>query len=156
DCGLFQGDEAGDAGMIDHRIDFDLSLVRALIITHVHIDHVGRLPYLLAAGFKGPIFCSVPSARPLPLVMEDAFKLGFSRDEQVLQQFLDTVQERLMPLDYHKWYVMVDQDLLHLQIRLQRAGHILGSAYVELDLRWRESTQQPWRSHRTVFSGDLG
>jgi len=156
DCGLFQGVEAGPGGQVDHRIDFDLSQVRALIITHVHIDHVGRLPYLLAAGFKGPIFCSVPSARLLPLVIEDAFKLGFTRDGRLVQQFLDSVQERLMPLDYHKWYVMVEQDLLRLQVRLQRAGHILGSAYVELDLQCRESVGQPWRSHRTVFSGDLG
>jgi len=156
DCGLFQGVEAGPGGQVDHSIDFDLGQVRALIITHVHIDHVGRLPYLLAAGFKGPIFCSVPSARLLPLVIEDAFKLGFTRDGRLVQQFLDSVQERLMPLDYHKWYVMVEQDLLRLQVRLQRAGHILGSAYVELELQSRASVQDKWHSHRTVFSGDLG
>lgn len=159
DCGLFQGAEADSVTVndtVDHTIDFDLGQVRGLIVTHVHIDHVGRLPYLLAAGFKGPIFCSVPSARLLPLVIEDAFKLGFTRDGKVVQQFLARVQEQLMPLDYQKWYGMVDQELLRLRVRLQKAGHILGSAYVELDLQWRESLEDKWRSHRTVFSGDLG
>ena len=44
----------------------------ALILTHVHIDHVGRLPYLLAASYRGPIICSRASAELLPLVLEDA------------------------------------------------------------------------------------
>ncbi len=156
DCGLFQGVESGGDEVKDHRIEFDLSCVRALVVTHVHIDHVGRLPYLIAAGFKGPIFCSIPSARLLPLVIEDALKLGFTRDKHVVDDFLATVQQQLMPLNYHQWYVMVNQDLLQLKIRLQRAGHILGSAYVELDLRWRSSVDDAWQSHRTVFSGDLG
>lgn len=43
-------------------IEFPLATIKALIATHVHIDHVGRIPYLLAAGFKGPILCSEPSA----------------------------------------------------------------------------------------------
>jgi len=48
DCGLFQGVEAGQQGEIDHRIRFDLECVRASVVTHVHIDHIGRLPYPLA------------------------------------------------------------------------------------------------------------
>ncbi|MES3006320.1 MAG: MBL fold metallo-hydrolase [Pseudomonadota bacterium] len=156
DCGLFQGVEAGDGERRPPEIEFDISLVRALVVTHVHIDHIGRLPYLLAAGFKGPILCSMPSARLLPLVIEDALKMGFTRDKRVIDDFLATVQQQLMPLNYKQWYVMVNQDLLQLKVRLQMAGHILGSAYVELDLRWRESVDSAWQSHRTVFSGDLG
>lgn len=69
DCGLFQGNEASageraGAGRLD--IEFSLATVQALIVTHVHIDRVGRIRYLLAAGFKGPIFCSEPSAKLLP------------------------------------------------------------------------------------------
>ena len=56
DCGLFQGSESDT----DLAIEFDISKVIALIVTHCHIDHVGRIPYLLAAGFKQPIYCSRP------------------------------------------------------------------------------------------------
>jgi len=156
DCGLFQGDEAGSGGEFDHRIEFDLSCVRALIVTHVHIDHIGRLPYLLGAGFKGPILCSMPSARLLPLVIEDALKLGFTRDRQLVAKFLETVQQQLIALPYRHWFPLLSEDLLQLQVRLQRAGHILGSAYVELELGVREHVQARWQFHRTVFSGDLG
>ena len=152
DCGLFQGQEAQNG----QSIDFDLSLIRALIVTHVHIDHIGRLPYLLAAGFKGPILCSYPSAKLLPLVIEDAFKIGFTRDEKLVKQFLRKVQKKLMPLAYKQWYPLMDSPLLKLRVRLQRAGHILGSAYVEIEHQSRASSDDEWREHRTVFSGDLG
>ncbi len=152
DCGLFQGQEAKNG----QTIDFDLSQVRALIVTHVHIDHIGRLPYLLAAGFKGPILCSYPSAKLLPLVIEDAFKIGFTRDEKLVKQFLRKVQKQLMPLAYKQWYPLLDSPTLKLRVRLQRAGHILGSAYVEIDHQSRASSDDEWVEHRTVFSGDLG
>src|SRR5690606_16668224 len=79
DCGLFQGEDAGADSLTKHQVKFALDDLRALIVTHVHIDHIGRLPYLMAAGFKGPILCSQPSARLLPLVIEDALKMGFTR-----------------------------------------------------------------------------
>jgi len=73
DCGLFQGAEISEgAGYDSLAIEFPIDHIKALVVTHVHIDHVGRIPYLLAAGFKGPIICSEPSAVLLPLVLEDA------------------------------------------------------------------------------------
>ena len=81
DCGLFQGRDTGPGGASAGAlaIDFDISRLQALVLTHVHIDHVGRVPWLLAAGFQGPIYCSLPSAKLLPIVLEDAFRLGISR-----------------------------------------------------------------------------
>ena len=89
DCGLFQGAETSGsgAGASAWRLIFPSSRVRALVVTHVHIDHVGRIPRLLAAGFKGPIFCSHPSAGLLPLVLEDALKVGVPRDSRT-ERFL--------------------------------------------------------------------
>ncbi|WP_313507055.1 MBL fold metallo-hydrolase [Stutzerimonas nitrititolerans] len=155
DCGLFQGDDAsipsGEGGS-RLLIDFPLNTIKALVVTHVHIDHVGRIPYLLAAGFEGPILCSEASAKLLPIVLEDAFKLSFSRDQQRIERYIDIVESRLVALPYQHWFTLVDTDELNARIRLQRAGHIIGSAYVEIDLNYPQARE----SKRIVFSGDLG
>ncbi|WP_417448462.1 MBL fold metallo-hydrolase RNA specificity domain-containing protein [Idiomarina abyssalis] len=149
DCGLFQGKEA-PSGVDAQHLGFSLEGVRALIVTHVHIDHVGRIPGLLAAGFKGPIICSQPSAHLLPPVSEDAFKLGISRDSKYVEPYLQRVSEQVVALPYNQWFSLIDQNGCTLAVRLQRAGHILGSAYVELDLT------NNGKNSRIVFSGDLG
>ena len=155
DCGLFQGNDAsipsGEGGS-RLLIDFPLNTIKALVVTHVHIDHVGRIPYLLAAGFEGPILCSEASAKLLPIVLEDAFKLSFSRDQQRIERYIDIVESRLVALPYQHWFTLVDTDELNARIRLQRAGHIIGSAYLEIDLNYPQAGE----SKRIVFSGDLG
>lgn len=155
DCGLFQGAETspeGRAGAGKLAIDFSLDGIKALVATHVHIDHVGRIPYLLAAGFKGPILCSEPSAKLLPIVLEDAFKLGFSRDQKQIKCYLRLIEQRIVALPYKQWFTLVDTQQLSARIRLQRAGYILGSAYVEVDLQYPETGDKK----RIMFSGDLG
>jgi len=155
DCGLFQGNDASipdDPGADRLSIEFPLDTIKALVATHVHIDHVGRIPYLLAAGFDGPILCSEPSAKLLPIVLEDAFKLGFSRDRAKIEQYIQLVEQRIIALPYKQWFTLTDTDELLARIRLQRAGHILGSAYVEIDLAYPQTGE----SKRVVFSGDLG
>lgn len=154
DCGLFQGADASSRGArADHQvIDFPLDGIRALIVTHVHIDHVGRIPYLLAAGFKGPILCSEPSAKLLPIVLEDAFKLTFSRDQKQVERYIKEVQQRIIALPYNHWFTLHDSYDLVSKVRLQRAAHMLGSAYVEVDLQYHPGEA----SKRIVFSGDLG
>lgn len=165
DCGLFQGAETSgtgaDAGSL--QIDFPIAHIKALIVTHVHIDHVGRIPYLLAAGFKGPVLCSQPSAHLLPLVLEDAVKVGFTRDPALVSRFLGVLRKRLVALPYQQWFSLLDEPGRQVRVRLQRAGHILGSAYVECDVTVRRgqgpaapgSDPRPLRQ-RIVFSGDLG
>jgi metallo-beta-lactamase family protein len=146
DCGLFQGHDTGPYGACANNlaIDFDISQVQALIVTHVHIDHVGRIPWLLAAGFDGPIYCSEPSARLLPIVLEDAFRMSFSKQPASVNRYLKLIESRLKPVPYAHWQEIFPG----LDIRLQRAGHILGSAYVECRSGKPVTT--------TVFSGDLG
>ena len=99
DCGIFQGKESDQ----ELEITFAVKHLRGLVITHVHIDHVGRLPYLIAAGFKGPIFCSLASALLLPTVLEDALKISFTRDKRQIEYFFKNHQEatasyRVQPL----------------------------------------------------------
>ncbi|WP_322981965.1 MBL fold metallo-hydrolase [Pseudomonas sp. C11] len=154
DCGLFQGGETSAEGRVGAgrlAIDFPLAGIKALIATHVHIDHVGRIPYLLAAGFQGPILCSEPSAKLLPIVLEDAFKLGVSRDQKQVERYLKLVEQRIVALPYKTWFTLVEAPHVQVRVRLQRAGHILGSAYVEFDVKYPAGENK-----RIVFSGDLG
>ena len=151
DCGLFQGAEAGNgASALNLAIDFSISHIRALVVTHVHIDHVGRIPYLLAAGFDGPIICSEPSAIMLPEILEDALKIGFTRDRSLIEKVLGLIRSRLVPVPYEQWHSVFDGKDESLSVRLQRAGHILGSAYVECE------AESDGEFERVVFSGDLG
>ncbi|TKB46478.1 MBL fold metallo-hydrolase [Ferrimonas sediminicola] len=145
DCGLFQGEDLARRQPPNLEIEFSLAGVEALIVTHCHIDHIGRIPYLLAAGFTGPIFCSKASAQLMPLILEDAVKLGFTRDRRLVDRFLALIQQRLKPLPYHRWHAIPEN--APGMVRLRPAGHILGSAVVEIAMD---------RHRRVAFSGDLG
>jgi metallo-beta-lactamase family protein len=202
DCGLFQGKkqntEKDTGGRIQDdllSINFDIKTVRALIVTHCHIDHVGRIPYLLAAGFRGPIYATIATADLLPLVIEDALKVGVTRNKSIISDCLKLLKNQLIALDYKKWQsltlndsalpihpereavegsVSIHPELVEgaketspftlslskggitppkVKIKLQLAGHILGSAYVEIDI---QNSQNKKEHHRVVFSGDLG
>jgi metallo-beta-lactamase family protein len=152
DCGMFQGQDArGRDGM---QIDFQLDDVQALILTHVHIDHVGRIPYLLEAGFNKPIYCTRPTATMLPIMLEDAMRLGITRNRRAIKEFLDDLKRLVRPIPYGKW-TSLHNGKSHEELtvkksmpefRFQPAGHILGAAYVEID----------FDDQRIVFSGDLG
>lgn len=141
DCGIFQGDEA--VKKPNPEIDFNLQGIECLLLTHVHIDHVGRVPYLLAAGFDKPIYCSRPTAKLLPQVMEDALRIGFTRSRNLIGKFLSHIDKLLSPLSYNEWHDISDG----VSIRLQPAGHVLGSSFFEIQLP---------NDKRVVFSGDLG
>lgn len=155
DCGLFQGAETsadGRAGEGRLEIGFPLAGVCALIVTHVHIDHVGRLPYLMAAGFKGPIFCTPASALLLPMVIDDALKVGFTRNQALIDRVVAQLKQQIVPVPYKAWQTVL-RGPPGLKLRFQPAGHILGSAYVELDVQGAAGRAG---RRRVVFSGDLG
>ena len=141
DCGIFQGNDAKKHP--NPEIKFPIDSIAAMLLTHVHIDHVGRLPYLLSAGFDRPIYCSRPTARLLPLVMEDALKIGFTRSRRLIKKFLHHIKKQLRPLDYHLWQSIEGG----AKIRLSPAGHVLGSTIFEVELPDKK---------RVVFSGDVG
>ncbi len=182
DCGLFQGTESqrsaaqgpeqstGASPESRLPVDFPVEHIRALVVTHVHIDHIGRIPYLLAAGFTGPIFCSEPSAILLSLMLEDAFKVGISRDRRLIEEFLGRIKKQTHALPYGIWHRVDSGDKAKLDIKLKPAGHILGSAYVECRIRPLSRVNVPFsetqgkdlmkkdaaRDLRIIFSGDLG
>jgi len=144
DCGMFQGAEASrlDGGSL--AIDFSLEGVKALLVTHCHIDHVGRIPYLLAAGFDGPIYATEATARLLPLVIEDAIKVGVTRNRRLIDKVLARLSALLTPIPYDEWFDVAG--MVDLKGRFRVAGHIMGSAYIEFNLA----------GTRVLFSGDLG
>ncbi|MBU2870827.1 MBL fold metallo-hydrolase [Colwellia sp. E2M01] len=182
DCGLFQGAEiSGNPEGDGLAIDFDVTHISALIVTHCHIDHVGRIPYLLAAGFTGPIFCTEASASLLPLVIEDALKVGVTRDKTLIAACLKLLKKQITSIPYKQWFSLPVNTISEsvntnsyityrkAKAKFQPAGHILGSAYVEIDLAEPifANTSKAINSinnfngsitnkHRVVFSGDLG
>ncbi len=158
DSGLFQGHRA-QARSLNADLQFDPRRVDAVVLSHAHIDHAGRLPLLVARGFHGPIYAT-PATRDLCAVMlPDAAHIQES-DFAYLQR-----HGRAGP-EAEPLYRMADaigvQDLMvglpcrrvhhirkHLSFEFTEAGHILGSASV--DLRISEGP-----NHRLVFSGDIG
>lgn len=152
DCGLRLDGDSFSSSTSDLFDNFKSESIKALILTHVHVDHVGRIPDLLAAGYRGPIICSEPSERMLPITLEDACKHQFGHDTKRIDQCLALVAAQTIGLPFDTWYPLVDSAELVIRVRLQRAGHILGSAYVECDVRYPSEQ----RDRRIVFSGDLG
>ncbi|UTW02474.1 MBL fold metallo-hydrolase [Amphritea atlantica] len=144
DCGMFQGAESSGSESSNLQLDFPIDTVKALFITHCHIDHVGRIPSLIAAGFNGPIFASRATAQLLPLVLEDAMKIGVTRNKKLISQFIKLVEKLIQPVDYKQWYPA--NPVSGLRFRFKPAGHILGSAYIEFE----------YNKEIILFSGDLG
>jgi len=140
DCGSFQGADARRRP--SPEIDFSLDGVAALLLTHVHIDHIGRIPYLIEAGFHKPIYCTPPTAKFLPVMLEDAIRLGITRNKKVVANLLKSITELIHPVSYGKWQSIPG----NAEFRFSTAGHILGAAVIEV------KNKESW----VCFSGDLG
>ncbi|CAN5868500.1 MBL fold metallo-hydrolase [soil metagenome] len=158
DAGLFQGrrSETHDANL---RLPFDPRRLDGVVLSHAHIDHSGRLPLLVREGFHGPIH-TTPATRDLCAVMlpdaahiqEKDFEHLARRGKATLQSeplysMADAIatQELMVGVPYHR----ITHLRKHLALEFLDAGHILGSATV--DMRITEAG-----SHRLVFSGDIG
>jgi metallo-beta-lactamase family protein len=158
DAGLFQG-RRSETHDLNLRLPFDPRRLDGVVLSHAHIDHSGRLPLLVRDGFHGPIH-TTPATRDLCAVMlPDAAHIQ-QKDFELLQRrgkagaqseplysMADAVatQELMIGVPYHR----ITHLRKHLALEFLDAGHILGSASV--DIRITESG-----SHRLVFSGDIG
>jgi metallo-beta-lactamase family protein len=158
DAGLFQGPRK-ESAELNEQVPFDPRRIDAIVVSHAHIDHVGRLPLLTNRGFHGPIVVT-PATRDLCAVMlpdsahiqEKDFEYLVKRDKagpeaQPLYTMRDAVrtQELMEGVPYRRMHHVRK----HLTIEYTDAGHILGSASVDV----RISDPAP---HRLVFSGDIG
>lgn len=158
DSGLFQG-RRRESFDLNHKLAYDPRVIDAVVVSHAHIDHTGRLPLIVNRGFHGPIYAT-PATRDLCAVMlADAAHIQESDFEflkrhnhaapesEPLYTMRDAVrtQELMVAVPYHR-----PQHLRkNLVMEYSDAGHILGSASVEI--RITEGTP-----HRLVFSGDIG
>lgn len=163
DCGLFQ--EREHLGRNWEKCPIPCDQIDALLLTHAHLDHSGLIPRLVAEGFKGPIFTTAPSRELTRIILEDAAKIQvedaaykkqrhqregrqgphpqvplYTPDDvaSALPRFRDVAYSK--PIEVAK----------NVSAAWHDAGHILGSALVEI--RVRESG----RERTLVFSGDLG
>jgi len=161
DCGQFQGGKTMEA-MNSEPFPFDAERVEAVILSHAHIDHCGRLPLLVKRGFKGAIYCTDATADLLQVMLKDSAFIHEKDAEMQTRKNLRAGKPAVEPL-----YTMADAEAAlklvkpilydklveinpEIEICFNDAGHILGSAVTELWVAEGENTS------KIVFSGDLG
>lgn len=156
DCGLFQGrKQLRERNWTSPPIP--AGEIDAVVLTHAHIDHCGYLPRLIREGFDGPVYASRATRELLELMLPDsghlqeeearyANKKGYSKHKPALPLYTKEegihAVKRVKTVDYHTERKLFDD----LHVTLHPAGHILGSAFVEMRTQGR----------RIVFSGDVG
>lgn len=162
DCGLFQGTKTvrelnyGDFPFRPAEID-------ALLLTHAHIDHSGLLPKLVRRGFTGPIVATAPTADLLAFMLPDSGYIQESevdrlnrRNRQRGRPMVEPIYTRadaeatldhIQTCVYDEWL----EPLAGVRARYWNAGHILGSASIEIEI-----DDNAGRPLRLLFSGDIG
>lgn len=161
DCGQFQGNKEMD-DLNWEPFPFDPESIEAVILSHAHIDHCGRIPLLVKRGFKGDIFCTDATADLLQVMLLDSAYIHEkdaewqskknARTGKPAVEPLYTVQDAerslklVKPILYDQLVELNDQ----MKIVFNDAGHILGSAITEI---WVTENNQ---TSKIVFSGDLG
>ena len=173
DCGLFQGGGDADDKNLG-ALDFDARAIDFVVVTHAHIDHSGLLPRLAARGFCGPIYATPPTVDLIGVMFPDSAHIqeldaewaqeraqrdsarsrhcggGASGVRSVVPLYTVPDAERclrqLRPVSYDTF----SEPAASVRFRFRNAGHILGSAILEL---WVDT---PGGQRKLVFSGDLG
>lgn len=158
DCGLQQGKDEWN----NQELEFVPSLIDDVIVTHAHIDHAGRLPLLVKQGFRGKIYCTSKTAELMSIMLRDSAHIQESDARWKNQKGRRAGAPPVQPL-----YTLADvEDTLELivtseygrEVRIDKyisarfndAGHLLGSATVELWLT------EDGVNRKLVFTGDLG
>lgn len=161
DCGLFQGGKKDKAKNRSER-KLEGGQLDAVVLTHGHLDHVGRLPILTRKGYEGPIFATQPTIDIATLVLRDSLMLQKAdlkrenqerkRNEQPLLEPLFEEQDvrRLKPLVRTLKYNQRTEVAPGIEASFVDAGHVIGSSSIELAVTENGSRKV------VVFSGDLG
>jgi metallo-beta-lactamase family protein len=161
DCGLFQGSKDTEA-QNTADFPFDPSSIDAVVLSHAHLDHCGRLPKLVKDGFKGKVFLTEASFSLLELMLRDAVHIQLrdtewenKRRQRAGKKLLDPLYDlndvdALLKLRYPISYSKEQEILPGITVSFHEAGHILGSSIVRLLINDQDNIKT------LVFSGDLG
>lgn len=161
DCGFFQGRKE-ESAKNRRKARLEGGKLDAVVLTHGHLDHVGRLPLLTRNGYKGPIYATGPTLDIATLILKDTLSL---QKQDLKRQNQKRAQQKLPPLEplfeeadvrklkplatpvrYNKPFPVAPG----IEARLVDAGHVIGSASVEL------TVSENGHKKVVVFSGDLG
>jgi metallo-beta-lactamase family protein len=158
DCGLFQG-RREESRKKNEVLPLPVHQIDAVVLSHAHIDHAGRLPFLVRSGFDGPIHATAATRDLCALMLADSARIQV-KDAEFLERRhqkhaaplyepvdADQVLRQMISYPYDRWF-----DVIPSVVRacFTDAGHILGSASVMLDCT------ENGRTVRVVFSGDVG
>jgi len=161
DFGIFQGDRSLESH--NHNLPpINLSKLQAVIITHAHLDHTGRLPLLVRNGYSGPIYATEATIEISEIILKDSARLqsyelirtnrkrARSGEPQLepdyTEEDVQKVVDQFTPISYNK-HIEVAPGVL---ARVREAGHILGSVSIEL------TVEENGKKKVIIFSGDLG
>jgi metallo-beta-lactamase family protein len=157
DCGLIQGSRKDEERNHD-PFPFEASKIDAVVLSHAHLDHCGRLPLLVKRGFRGPVYAQEASCELVAILLADAAHLA-ERDaeyrsrktgKRVKPLYTVAEGEQVIRQLRHRKYREVFEVVKGVKVRFRDAGHILGSCAVEV---WMEENGL---ERKLVFSGDLG
>jgi len=161
DCGLFQGKKEIDE-LNYEDFAFNPSEIDYLFLSHSHIDHSGRIPLLVKKGFQGKIYATKPASDLCSIMLMDSAHIQEVESEWKTRKALRKGEEEVLPLyntkdaeESLKLFkpILYNQKIeidKNITLRFKDAGHILGSAIIEL---WIKENGQ---EEKLVFTGDLG
>jgi len=160
ECGMYQG---YDAEVVNKRsFPFDPAEIDCLFLTHSHLDHIGLVPRLVKEGFRGKILATSATADIAELILRDSAHIQESDTEWQNRKAMRTGLElreplyvsadvdQVLPLIQRKHYNRIEQLCEGIRYRFVNAGHILGSATLEL---WYA---EGGKEKKISFSGDIG
>ncbi len=160
DCGLSRADP-GQARARRTVFPFPPASIDAVVLSHAHVDHCGKLPYLVEQGFTGPIYCTPPTLELIAVMLSDSARIqeeeghvqsliggaeAFPRSTLTARQNVQHTLQQCLPVEYGQTVAISPA----VDLTLFDAGHILGSAMVRLRL-----AAYP-REVTLTFTGDLG
>ncbi len=148
DCGLFQGTTDIEKHNFE-PLEFDVSQAQALVLTHAHLDHCGRLPTLLKQGFQKPVWMTPATRDITEISLYDAAKINAQdHPEHPLYEENDVTEilSLAKTIEYDQQFAIGD-----FLVTFRDAGHILGSAMLEIIDQSAKTEMK-----KVIFSGDLG